>query len=221
MKRLSTGERYADRLARIRREESVRNQNLSAFASAGIDPRAVARDFGVAGSCGDDSSTWIWGPGSGRADCCPAKPPICDCHLLGANTLAAAAAGDGTIAAGGTGTVTVDSGDAGYFIPYYMSVVAFESVAFNDVDPTDQLLVLLIQSRSGQVANMRRQSATDPSFGVHMLVYGQRKEVECVDWHPFSSTNNQQLIMTFFNPTALAAHVFVNIWGLPLRKVGT
>lgn len=203
-------ERYAAKVRRLAAEQRrTQAQNNEAF--------------GVAGTCDLNSTgeSWTSPPGVGRADCCPVRPPACDCHLLGANTLTVAAGADNTIAAGGTGTVNVDSGDAGYFIPYFMSVVAFESLGADEVDPTDQLLVLLIQSRSGQHANMRRQSPTDPAVGAQMWVYGQHKQVECVDWAAFSSTNNQQLVLTFFNPTELAAHVFVNIWGLPKRKLGT
>ena len=67
---------------------------------------------------------------------------------------------------------------------------------------------------------MRRASVTDPSFGVNTLVYGQFKDLECVDWRKFASTNNQQLTLTFNNPNEVAVHIFVDLWGIPGVNAG-
>ena len=141
---------------------------------------------------------------------CTPLPPRCDCHVVGANTLNT----DG-VPSGGFDTVTLDSGDADYFLPYYIAVTA------RQVNTTDEglivgatLPVLLTDSRSGQDPNMRRASTSDPQFGVWADIYGNEKELECVDWRKFGSQNNQQLVMTFYNPNTVSVHVFVNLWGL-------
>lgn len=164
-----------------------------------------------------DGKNCCWyddGIGGGKPFCNP-RPHRCDCHLIGATTLSTANGGGPGIPATGFGQLTVDSGDADMLYPYFMSIVAFERVNDSQIDITDQRLVLLTDSKSGQQANMRRASDTDPSFGAQALVYGELKELECVDWFPFASTNRQELTLTFFNPTAAAVHVFVNIWGTP------
>lgn len=147
---------------------------------------------------------------------CDVKPPRCDCHVIGGNTLLTNGIGVATLAAR-FGQVVLDSGDAGAFIPYYMFVVAFQ--VGGDLPTTTiqgvPLLVLLQDSRSGREPNMRRASDTDPQLGVACTVYGERKELECIDWLRFASTNNQQLTLTFYNPNNVAVHVFVDIWGIP------
>ncbi len=162
-----------------------------------------------------------WGDGAGASHgreptgpvpvvACTPLPPRCDCHVVGANTLNT----DG-VPSGGFDTVTVDSGDADYFLPYYIAIMA------RQVNTTDESLivgailpVLITDSRSGQDPNMRRASTTDAQFGVWADIYGDQKELECVDWRKFGSQNNQQLVMTFYNPNTVAVHVFVNLWGL-------
>lgn len=136
--------------------------------------------------------------------------------MIGGNTLLTPGIGVATLAAR-FGPVVLDSGDAGAFIPYYMFVVAFQ-VGGDLPNTTIQgvpLLVLLQDSRSGREPNMRRASDTDPQLGVACTVYGERKELECIDWLRFASTNNQQLTLLFYNPNNVAVHVFVDIWGIP------
>lgn len=170
------------------------------------------------GQCGDwvDSST---GAGHGRRvvpragdSACTPLPPRCDCHVIAVNTI-----NSNGIASGATGTLTLDSGDASYFVPYYIAVIAFQVNGTDNgliANPGTPLMALLINSTSGREPNMRRASATDPTFGVWTLIYGFEKEIECVDWRKFSSTNNQQLTMDFYNPNNVDIHVFVNVWGL-------
>lgn len=150
------------------------------------------------------------GGGHGRINCKP-LPPRCDCHVIGANTL-----GTAGIASGATGTLTIDSGDATYFEPYYIAILALQASATDNdlVANAAPLLALLMDSLSGREPNMRRASATNFAFGVWTLIFGDEKEIECVDWRRFASTNNQQLTMTFGNPNVNAIHVFVNLWGL-------
>lgn len=145
---------------------------------------------------------------------CALRPPRCECHVIGGNTLNSTAFPTG-IASGAFGTVTLDSGDASYFVPYYMHIVALEVGATANLAVTGgPLMVLMQDSKSGQEPNMRRASTTNQAFGVPTLVYGQEKELECVDWHKFASVNNQQLLLTFNNPQTIAVHIFVNLWGL-------
>lgn len=142
---------------------------------------------------------------------CAVRPRKCNCQVVGANTLLTAG-----IASAAFGPVTVDSGDADFFIPYYMFIVALQVGATPTLSTQgNPLMVLLQNSVSGREPNMRRASVTDQSFGVSTLVYGQFKDLECVDWRKFASVNNQQLTLTFYNPNEVAVHVFVNLWGIP------
>ncbi len=142
---------------------------------------------------------------------CEVRPAKCECQVIGTNTLLT-----NGIASAAFGPLTIDSGDADFFIPYYMFIVALQVGATPTLSTQGGVLpVLLQQSRSGQEPNMRRASVTDPSFGVNTLVYGQFKDLECVDWRRFASTNNQQLTLTFFNPNEVAVHIFVDLWGIP------
>ena len=142
---------------------------------------------------------------------CNVRPPKCECQVIGTNTLLTNGVASATF-----GTLTIDSGDADFFIPYFMFIVALQTGATPTLSTQGGVLpVLLQQSRSGQEPNMRRASVTDPSFGVNTLVYGQFKDLECVDWRQFASTNNQQLTLTFFNPNEVSVHIFVDLWGIP------
>ncbi len=220
------------RLADYEAKRQVLLQNQRAFAAAGLGDvgagrynryeERYARKQGMVGQssnrCGDwtDSST---GAGHGRRivaretdSACTPLPPRCDCHVIGINTI-----NSNGILSGATGNVTLDSGDASYFVPYYIAIAAFQVNASDNgllANPGTPLMVLLIDSTSGREPNMRRASNTDPTFGVWSLIYGFEKEIECVDWRKFASTNNQQLTMTFYNPNNVDVHVFVNVWGL-------
>lgn len=158
-----------------------------------------------------------WEPSADSGQPCTVKPPRCDCHVIGGNTLTTAGLGTATQAAR-FGDVTIDSGDASAFVPYYIFVAAFQvgGAAPTTTIQGNPLMVLLTNSKSGQNPNMRRASDDDPRFGVAALVYGQDKELECVDWRKFSSTNNQQIRMRFFNTNSVTVHVFVDLWGIPL-----
>lgn len=143
---------------------------------------------------------------------CKPTPPRCDCHVIGSNTLGTTGA-----LSNGLDTLTLDSGDADFFIPYYMSIAAFElhtTTSTLIINPGTPLMVLMIDSKSGQEPNMRRASSTDQTFGVWSLIYGFEKEIECVDWRKFGSQTNQNLTLTFFNPNTVAVHIFVNLWGI-------
>jgi len=142
---------------------------------------------------------------------CKPTPPRCDCHVIAINTL-----GTTGIASNAYGNLVIDSGDADFFIPYYIAIIAFElNTTTNNliINPGTPLMVLLVQSTSGQEPNMRRAATNNPTFGVWSLVYGFEKEIECVDWRKFGSVTNQTCTMRFFNPNTVAVHVFVNMWG--------
>lgn len=186
------------------------------LARNGMRPLAVG---GPGGSC--DTVTGRGGAAHGRPttldpQCgpCPVKPPRCDCHVIGGNTLGTTGVPTGATAAARFGTVTVDSGDAGFFVPYYIFVTAFQFNSNTTVTGTP-VMVLLQDSKSGQEPNLRRASTTNPAFGIATLVYGREKELECVDWRRFASVNNQQLQLSFYNPRDFAVHVFVALWGIP------
>jgi hypothetical protein len=196
-----------------------KDAKLLRLAQTGMRPLEVG-NYGNAGCSTVDSSG---GAGHGRpttmdpnAECaaCPVKPPRCDCHVIGGNTLGTPGIATGATAAARFGSVTIDSGDAGFFVPYYMYVTAFQFNANNTVTG-NPVMVLLTDSKSGQEPNLRRASTSDPSFGIATLVYGREKELECVDWRRFASVNNQQLSLTFYNPRDFAVHVFVALWGIP------
>lgn len=149
---------------------------------------------------------------------CEVRPPKCECHVIGSNTLNRTDLPTG-IASAAFGELQLDSGDADYFIPYYIFISAFEIGAVPNLSITAApLMVLLQDSRSGQEPNLRRASTTDPRLGIATLVYGQDKDLECVDWTQFASINRQQLTLRFFNPNEVSVHIFVDIWGIPAIK---
>jgi hypothetical protein len=149
---------------------------------------------------------------------CEVRPPKCDCHVIGANTLNRTDLPTGIVSAG-FADLQLDSGDADYFIPYYMFITALEIGAVPNLSVTGApLMVLLQDSRSGQEPNLRRASTTDPRLGIATLVYGQDKDLECVDWTQFASVNRQQLTLRFFNPNEVSVHIFVDLWGIPAIK---
>jgi hypothetical protein len=147
---------------------------------------------------------------------CEVKPPRCNCHVIGGNTLNNADFPTG-IATGNDWVITLDSGDASAFMPYYIALQAFETGAVANLAVTgNPLPTILTDSLSGREPNLRRADPNDPSFGILTTVYGDEKEVECVDWIKFASVNNQQLRLQGTNIVAASIHVFAVIWGLPL-----
>lgn len=141
---------------------------------------------------------------------CPPQPKKCECHVLGANSL-----GGAGIATTAFGQLTVNSGDASSFDPFYMMFFAYERNGNNDLANSDPIVVLLTDSRSGREPNLRQGSETNNAFGITSDAYGRDKEVQCNDWRAFSSTGQQQLFLTFNNPTIVTEHVFVVLWGIP------
>lgn len=161
--------------------------------------------------------------GTGRPNTCPpatgggylasqagCPPKKCDCHVLGANSL-----GGAGIATTAFGQLTVNSGDASSFDPFYMMFFAYERNGNNDLANSNPIVVLLTDSRSGREPNLRQGSETNNAFGITSDAYGRDKEVQCNDWRAFSSTGQQQLFLTFNNPTLVTEHVFVVLWGIP------
>jgi hypothetical protein len=76
--------------------------------------------------------------------------------VIGINSL-----GTAGIASNAFGNLAVDAGDADFFIPYYIAVIAFEVNTTTNtliINPGTPLMVLLQDSRSGQEPNMRRAS---------------------------------------------------------------
>lgn len=152
------------------------------------------------------------------SDCnytCDIKPPRCECHVVGATTLNSTVLPTG-IASNTTADLTVDSGDAKFFVPHYIGLFAFETGSVANLAVTgNPLPMLLADSRSGREPNLRRADIADPSFGIMTTVYGAQKELECVNWLRFASTNNQQLTITVRNVAEVAIHAFLILWGMP------
>jgi hypothetical protein len=143
---------------------------------------------------------------------CKPAPPKCDCHVIAVNSLRSAG-----IASGAFGNLTIGSGDASFFIPYYIAIVAFEVNTTTSnliINPGTPLMALMVDSTSGREPNMRRGSNNDERQGVWTLIYGFEKEIECVDWRPFAEQAGQNLTLRFFNPNTVGIHVFVNLWGI-------
>ena len=156
-------------------------------------------------------------PEVGPSGPCIARPRKCDCHVIGGTTLGTEGIPTTSQAARIT-TLSIDAGDADAFVPYYIYFVAYQVAGGA---PTEQITgvelpLLLMDSRSGQNPNLRRASDTDPSFGIITTVYGDEKELECVDWRTFGSINNQQLSLLLYNPNDVTVHAFVDIWGIPV-----
>ncbi len=188
---------------------------LEGFDSSGLEVGANAppRQWDDSGCNAGVGRPTVWG----EPQPCDVKPPRCDCHVIGGNSLLTAGIGTASQAAR-FGQIQLDSGDAPAFVPYYMFVCAFQvgGAAPTTTIQGNPLMVLLTNSKSGQNPNMRRASDDDPRFGVTALVYGQDKELECVDWRKFSSQNNQQIFLRFFNTNSVTVHVFVDLWGIPV-----
>lgn len=195
---------------------------LAAYAH---DERVGMLEVGAAGDCGG-GTPWRQSDctaGTGRpwtaapSEPCVVKPPRCDCHVIGSNTLGTTGIAV-TSQAARFGDVRLDSGDASAFVPYYMFITAYQAggAAPTTTIQGTALPVLLCNSRSGRNPNMRRASDDDPRFGVMALAYSETKELECVDWQKFASVNNQQIVLRFYNPNNVTVHVFVDMWGIPL-----
>lgn len=220
------GSRYADRYA----ARYGVGQGTAVPTGGGPTPPPWVRtpgpgNGGAGGNgekCRDAFVTSSTGAGHGRRVVyfdgkysCEIRPPKCDCHVIGGNTLNRADLPTG-IASGAFADIVLDSGDADFFLPYYMHIIAFQTGNVANLSITGApLLVLLQDSRSGQNPNLRRASATLQQLGIATLVYGQEKDLECVDWERFSSQNRQQLTLRFFNPNEVAVHIFVDLWGIP------
>lgn len=218
------GERYGKRYGVGQSTAAAARQprGPGSYAPRTAGPGPTAPPSGGGGGGGDCGpyTTQRGGAGHGRrvvyedGYSCAIRPPRCECQVIGGNTLNSTQFPTG-IASGAFGTVTLDSGDASYFVPYFMHIVALEVGATANLSVTGTALMVLMQdSKSGQEPNMRRASTTNQAFGVPTLVYGQEKELECVDWNRFASVNNQQLLLTFNNPNTVAVHIFVDLWGL-------
>lgn len=157
-------------------------------------------------------------------------PTIDQCHIIGATTISeehesvgggmkpasssapAHAIYRGEIRPGKWHQMSIDSGDAPLFVPYYISVVGY-AVINGYLQPSTRAPVLLQDSTSGREPNLRRANPLDASFGI--LFPGDDCWVRTMDWRPFASVMNRQLIITLFNPSNVDVHVFIKIAGLP------
>lgn len=153
---------------------------------------------------------------------CAVAPPYCGCNVLGGNTLQdATGAAQAGLAAGACQTITIDSGDACRWQPRSILVSAYAaSATVGQIDCVlGRVSGLITQVRIGSIPMIRRPgSATQQGFGIIIDGYSDNKELTCVDWSAFTSTNNQTLQIEVCNICDVAGtpngvHFFVDLWG--------
>lgn len=186
--------------------------------------RGYAGAAGYDAGCGVDA--FVHGPAvegaGGPGSNCPVAPPYCGCNVLGGNTLGAAGDNDPIAAQSvGINPIVIDSGDACRWQPRSMLIRAYS--ALDDAGmalPAGQIncsrpaSALLFSAQVGNIFMTRRvASIGQVDFGMIIDGWSDRKELTCVDWSAFTSTNNQQLRLDFYNPCNEPIHVFVDLWG--------
>lgn len=152
---------------------------------------------------------------------CEIAPPPCDCQVIGGNTLNSSEFPTG-VPSNALWRIRIDSGDADFFVPYWLVLEAYETGAVPALAITgDVLETLLADSLSGRQPNMHRADPTNPSYGVASSGFSVRKDRTCVDWNRFASVEGQQLTLVGRNIREVNIHVFAVIWGLPAAVVGS
>lgn len=138
-------------------------------------------------------------------------PPefLCDCDLIGGNTLTTAPVGPNT-----TRDVTITDFDA-----VALQAVAIWFTAFvADAGDPDNLLAfpvievptLIFNVRVGNNGQLRAAGVTN---GLNSGAFAATREPVCVDWAPFRSQNGQELVISFQNIVATVdVHLFVVLW---------
>lgn len=138
-------------------------------------------------------------------------PPefLCDCDLIGANTL-----GTAPVQAGTTRIITVTDFDAVALQAVAIWFTAFEADGSepNDLlaNPCTECPTLLDDVEVGQSGQLRVSGVAN---GLNSAAFAATREPVCVDWAPFRSQNGQELNLEFVNMVAgFTAHIFVVLW---------
>ena len=168
--------------------------------------------------------------GNGDGACAPPCPPswqtsapigapvsgpcpeefLCDCDLIGANTL-----GEVPIASGGVRTLTVTNFDAVALQAVAIWITAFQAdgaaASALIANPVVELPVVVPNVRVGNNGQLRTSGLTN---ALNSAAFAATREPVCVDWAPFRSQNGQELEIDLQNIVAGVApiHVFVVLW---------
>lgn len=141
-------------------------------------------------------------------DCPERVPPICGANLIAANSMEVTPAG---VQIGAQQSLTITAGDACQFRARAIYISAYEFQGATSIANAARLPLILRTVTVGNVSMLRRTDTlgsgpiTDP--------FNAEKQLTPVDWSPFSSINEQSLIMGFQNINNVPVHIFVNIWG--------
>lgn len=149
---------------------------------------------------------------------CNTKAPYCGCNVLGGNTFVddfGAGAGLG-IPTLGTAVLQIDAGDACRWQPRSLHLIAFPAgLNANEIAATTtvdgRVPVVLTNAAVGSIPMIRRTGQLN--FGIISTGYSAEKELTCVDWAAFTSTQNQGLSLSIYNPNTVPVHAFVDLWG--------
>lgn len=143
---------------------------------------------------------------------CDYAEPVCGANALGFNTLNDFA--NGIPAGTASAQLSIDSGDACKFMARALFLVAYEADAVTAgrvASPLVQLPILIVNVRVGTQPQIRRIDQLQ--FGIISDGFSDRKEITPVDWKPFTSTQNQGLIIAFASITNEPVHAFGILWG--------
>ncbi len=143
---------------------------------------------------------------------CESESP-CGVNVIGGNTF-----GTAGIAPGITGTLVVTAGDAGSFHPM---AIYFEALPFSTNDLVDitalpagntSVPVFLVDALIGRVSMLRRGGAAN--VALTQGAYANTKELVAVDWGTYTSVQEQNLSLLFYNPNdTITIHVAFVEWG--------
>ena len=138
---------------------------------------------------------------------------VCNYNVIGANTL-----GTDGIAPGTAERINFTAGDAVSFTPKFLY---FEALPFGSNTTVDLALlpasrstvpVLLQDALIGRISQIRRGGSSD--VAIPSSAYAATKELTRVDWGTFTSTQEKNLGLIFYNPNAaMPIHTFACLWG--------
>lgn len=188
---------------------------VSPGAPGGDYPGDDARLCGPTRACGPGAAViQAMGP---SCEECGAPTLDCECNVLGAstfNTNQGSGLGLG-LGPGATGRLNVDAGDACRWQAKWLLLVAFRASNTENLlaNPIERLPFVLLNARVGNISQIRRNGVNNLSFGIITDGYSDNKDLTCVDWASFTSTNNQGLTLDIYNPNDVAIHAFADLWG--------
>lgn len=140
-------------------------------------------------------------------------PRVCNYNVIGANTL-----GTAGIAPGTASPVNFTAGDATSFTPKFLY---FEAQPYNDENTInitllpasrDSAPVLLQDALIGRVSQIRRGG--NAAVAIPSSAYAATKDLTRVDWGTFTSTQEKNLSLVFYNPNSVfPIHSFACLWG--------